>query len=114
MLLFSFALSWLSALLGLVAPNAETAQAAFFPSLSLSAIGGVQTSVLGDLLTLPARYWALGPALVSQAMANFRPTVVVHLAARAGVRPSLDHPQLCPSARFSTHANRTAALASCS
>ena len=30
-LLFSFALSWLSALLGLVAPNAETAQAAFFP-----------------------------------------------------------------------------------
>jgi len=29
-LLFSYALSWLSALLGLIAPNAETAQAAFF------------------------------------------------------------------------------------
>src|SRR5512143_1592750 len=52
------------------AANAQigVAQAAFFPSLSLSAIGGVQTSVLGDLLTLPARYWALGPALVSQAI----------------------------------------------
>ena len=30
-LLFAYSLSWLSALLGLVAPNAETAQAAFFP-----------------------------------------------------------------------------------
>jgi len=50
------------------AANAQigVAQAAFFPSLSLSAVGGVQGSVLGDLLTLPARYWALGPALVSQ------------------------------------------------
>ena len=50
------------------AANAQigVAQAAFFPSLSLSAVGGVQGSVLGDLLTLPARYWALGPALVAQ------------------------------------------------
>jgi NodT family efflux transporter outer membrane factor (OMF) lipoprotein len=50
------------------AANAQigVAQAAFFPSLSLGAVGGVQSSVLGDLLTLPARYWALGPALVSQ------------------------------------------------
>ncbi len=30
------------------------------------AVGGVQGSVLGDLLSLPARYWALGPALVAQ------------------------------------------------
>jgi ABC-2 type transport system permease protein/oleandomycin transport system permease protein len=30
-LFFAYALSWLSALLGLMAPNAETAQAAFFP-----------------------------------------------------------------------------------
>jgi NodT family efflux transporter outer membrane factor (OMF) lipoprotein len=50
------------------AANAQigVAQAAFFPSLSLSAVYGVQSSVIGDLLTLPARYWALGPALVSQ------------------------------------------------
>jgi NodT family efflux transporter outer membrane factor (OMF) lipoprotein len=39
------------------------AQAAFYPSLSLGAIGGVQSSVLGDLLSLPARYWSIGPAL---------------------------------------------------
>jgi len=50
------------------AANAQVgvAQAAFFPSLTLSAVGGVQGSVIGDLLTLPSRFWALGPALVSQ------------------------------------------------
>jgi NodT family efflux transporter outer membrane factor (OMF) lipoprotein len=52
------------------AANAQigVAQAAFFPSLSLSVVGGAQSSGLGDLLTLPARYWALGPALVAQAI----------------------------------------------
>ncbi len=39
------------------------AQAAFYPQLSLSAIGGIQSSVIGNLLTLPSRYWSLGPAL---------------------------------------------------
>jgi len=39
------------------------AQAAFFPSLSLSATGGYQSSVIGSLLSLPSRYWSLGPAL---------------------------------------------------
>lgn len=39
------------------------AQAAFFPSLSLSATGGLQSSTLGNLLSLPSRYWALGAAL---------------------------------------------------
>ena len=39
------------------------AQAAFFPSLTLAATGGVQSSVLGDLLSLPARYWSIGPLL---------------------------------------------------
>jgi NodT family efflux transporter outer membrane factor (OMF) lipoprotein len=39
------------------------AQAAFFPSLTLGATGGVQSSVLGDLLSLPARYWSIGPLL---------------------------------------------------
>jgi NodT family efflux transporter outer membrane factor (OMF) lipoprotein len=39
------------------------AQAAFFPSLSLSAAGGFQSSAIGSLLSLPSRYWSLGPAL---------------------------------------------------
>jgi len=39
------------------------AQAAYFPSLSLSATGGVQSSAIGDLISLPARYWALGASL---------------------------------------------------
>ena len=34
-LFFSYALSWVSALLGLIAPNAETAQAAFFPIVAV-------------------------------------------------------------------------------
>ena len=45
--------------------NAEigVAQAAFYPALSLGATGGVQSSVIGNLLTLPARYWSIGPAI---------------------------------------------------
>ena len=39
------------------------AQAAFYPSLSLSAGGGLQNSALGDLLSLPSRFWALGAGL---------------------------------------------------
>jgi NodT family efflux transporter outer membrane factor (OMF) lipoprotein len=39
------------------------AQAAFYPSLSLSAGGGLQNSALGDLVALPSRYWALGAGL---------------------------------------------------
>lgn len=39
------------------------ARAAFFPSLTLSAGGGVQSSVLGTLLSAPASYWTLGPTL---------------------------------------------------
>ena len=39
------------------------AQAAFFPTLSLSAVGGFQSSVIGSLLSLPSRYWSIGPAL---------------------------------------------------
>jgi NodT family efflux transporter outer membrane factor (OMF) lipoprotein len=39
------------------------AQAAFFPSLSLGATGGVQSSAIGNLLSLPSRYWSIGPAL---------------------------------------------------
>jgi NodT family efflux transporter outer membrane factor (OMF) lipoprotein len=39
------------------------AQAAFFPSLSLSATGGFQSSALGNLLSLPSRTWSLGAGL---------------------------------------------------
>ena len=39
------------------------AQAAFYPALSLGAIGGVQSSAIGNLLSLPARYWSIGPSI---------------------------------------------------
>ena len=39
------------------------AQAAFFPALTLSAGGGYQNSIIGSLLSLPSRYWSLGPSL---------------------------------------------------
>jgi NodT family efflux transporter outer membrane factor (OMF) lipoprotein len=47
------------------AANAQigVAEAAFFPSLTLSATGGFQSSVLSQLFSLPSRYWSLGAAL---------------------------------------------------
>ena len=47
------------------AANAQigVAEAAFFPSLTLSATGGFQSSLLSQLFTLPSRYWSLGPQL---------------------------------------------------
>jgi len=47
------------------AANAQigVAQAAFYPSLTLSASGGFQSSTLGKLFSLPSRFWSIGPAL---------------------------------------------------
>jgi len=49
------------------AANAQigVAQAAYFPSLTLSASGGYQGPSFVNLLTLPNRFWSLGPALAA-------------------------------------------------
>ena len=49
----------------MAAANAQigVAQAAFFPTLTLSASGGYQNSSLSDLISVPNRFWSLGPAL---------------------------------------------------
>jgi NodT family efflux transporter outer membrane factor (OMF) lipoprotein len=40
------------------------AKAALYPSLTLSATGGSQTTVFDDLLSVPTRFWSVGPQLV--------------------------------------------------
>jgi NodT family efflux transporter outer membrane factor (OMF) lipoprotein len=49
------------------AANAQigVAQAAFFPSLTLSATGGFQSSSLAQLFSLPNRFWSIGPVLAA-------------------------------------------------
>lgn len=39
------------------------AKSAFFPSLTLSATAGYQSSALANWLTLPNRFWSIGPAV---------------------------------------------------
>lgn len=47
------------------AANAEigVAQSAYFPSLGLSASGGYQSDTMSNLLSLPNRFWSIGPSL---------------------------------------------------
>jgi len=47
------------------AANAQigVAEAAFYPTLSLSAVGGFQSSSFVHLLSLPNQYWSIGAAL---------------------------------------------------
>ncbi|MDY6957079.1 MAG: efflux transporter outer membrane subunit, partial [Pseudomonadota bacterium] len=47
------------------AANAQIgiAQAAYYPNLTLSASGGYQSSSLGDLISLPNRFWSIGPRM---------------------------------------------------
>jgi NodT family efflux transporter outer membrane factor (OMF) lipoprotein len=40
------------------------ARAAFFPALLLSGGGGVESSTVASLLSLPSRFWSLGPSLI--------------------------------------------------
>ncbi len=43
--------------------NIGIAQAAFYPTLTLSATGGIQNTSLVNLFTWPSRVWSVGPTL---------------------------------------------------
>jgi NodT family efflux transporter outer membrane factor (OMF) lipoprotein len=51
----------------MAAANAQigVAQAAVYPTLTLSAAAGLQSSTLADLFSLPSRVWSIGPALAA-------------------------------------------------
>jgi NodT family efflux transporter outer membrane factor (OMF) lipoprotein len=75
------------------AANAQigVAKSAYYPTLSLTFSGGVQSSSLSNLLSLPSRFWSVGPALAEtvfdggarrgltlEAEANYDQTVAVY------------------------------------
>jgi NodT family efflux transporter outer membrane factor (OMF) lipoprotein len=49
----------------MAAANAQigVADAAFYPSLTLSASGGLESSTIGHLLDWPSRFWSIGPSV---------------------------------------------------
>jgi outer membrane protein TolC len=49
----------------MAAANAQigVAYAAFYPSLTLSATGGVESSAIKNLLEWPSRFWSVGPSI---------------------------------------------------
>ena len=56
------------------AANAQVgvATAGFFPRLLLSASGGLQSTMLGSLFSVPSRFWSIGPSLVQTLFAGGR------------------------------------------
>jgi NodT family efflux transporter outer membrane factor (OMF) lipoprotein len=50
---------------GMAAANAQigVAYAAFYPALTLSASGGVESSAIKNLLDWPSRFWSVGPSI---------------------------------------------------
>ncbi|MFC5742628.1 efflux transporter outer membrane subunit [Dyella tabacisoli] len=59
------------------------ARAAYFPSLSLSALGGYQSAAYGGLLTAPNRFWAIGPNLLLNVFDGGRRKATVEAAKAA-------------------------------
>ncbi|WP_423194952.1 RND transporter [Cupriavidus sp. H19C3] len=59
------------------------AEAAFFPSLTLSTSGGFQSNTFASLFALPSRFWTLGPVLAQTIFDAGVRSAALH-AARAG------------------------------
>ena len=64
------------------AANAKigVAEAAFFPTLTLSAQGGFEHNALANLFSVPSRFWTLGPDLAATIFDGGARTAAVHEA----------------------------------